>query len=109
VDEPHFPGYGGTPNANDFEIVFSGVAAAAGEIDTTVNTPLFFDTSTFSPFWSVTVTGPEVIFTAPPGTSLAQLDDYQIVVSFVNANVSGANSGFSAEFTFSSGVPEPST
>jgi PEP-CTERM motif len=59
----------------------------------------------------VTITGPEIIFTAPPGTSLAPSDNYQSAILFVNTDVTGANSGFSAEFTYSRarGTPEPST
>jgi hypothetical protein len=107
TDLPSFPGYGGKPNATDFEITFSGLAAS--EIDSIVETPIFLTTNVLTPQWSDAISGSEVTFTAQPGFSLTAGLTYQIVVSFITPNVNGDNSNFNADFTYTPSVPEASS
>ncbi len=101
-----FP-YTGSPNATDFEIVFPGLAVVgsaiqAGSFCAEVNvTPFGADCD----YWNSSISGDQVTFTAPAGTSLTSGQPYAIEIVFTNQYAAG--SGFHAYFT--SGVPEPST
>ena len=65
--EPENP-YGGKPNATDFEITFTDPGAP-------LNAASFEDTTTRTN-WIASISGSQVTFTAPTGTSLASGDDY---------------------------------